>query len=82
MPCGALPDFVSILVYVDITMSQSLTRAENDSAAYTLCLGSHRKFMITACLLKFSKSIIKIMYIQRIEKNNTLIKNTLRALFA
>ena len=29
--------FVHVFIYVDITVSLSLTRAENDAAAYTLC---------------------------------------------
>ena len=43
--------------------------AEMDAAAYTPCLGLHRKLILTAILLKFSQTNLNIMYIQQIEKN-------------
>ena len=56
-------------------MSLSFTRAEKDAAAYTLCLGSHRKLIITACLLKFSKTNNKLNNIHsENRKINILIK--------
>ena len=53
---------VSLLEYHDVTY------AENDAAAYTACLGPHRKLILTAILLKFSQTNLKIMCIQTIEK--------------
>ena len=45
-----------------------VTFAENDPAAYTPCLGPHRKLILTVILLKFSQTYLKIMYIHKIEK--------------
>ena len=53
---------VSLREYFDVTF------AENDAAAYTPCLGPHRKLILTAILLKFSQTNLKIMHIQKIEK--------------
>ena len=44
-----------------------VTFAENDAAAYTQCLGPNKKLILTAILLKFSKTNIKIMFIQKIQ---------------
>ena len=45
-----------------------VTFAENDIAAYTPCMGHHRKLILTAFSLKFSQTNLKIMFIQKIEK--------------
>ena len=41
-----------------------VTLAENDTAAYTTFIGSYRKRILTAILLKFSQTNLKILYIQ------------------
>ena len=46
----------------------NVTFAENDPAAYTQCLGPHRKLIMTAIQLNFSQTNLKIMHIQKIEK--------------
>ena len=45
-----------------------ITFAESDAAAYMPCLEPHRKLILTAILLKFSQTSLKVMYIQKIEK--------------
>ena len=45
-----------------------VTFAENDAAVYTPCLGPHRKLILTAILVNFSQTNLKVMYIQKIEK--------------
>ena len=45
----------------------NVTLARNDAAAYTLCLRSHKKLILTAIDLKFSQINLKIIYIQKIE---------------
>ena len=44
------------------------TLAANDVASYTPCYRAHKKFILTANLLKISQINLKIMYIQKIEK--------------
>ena len=51
--------------YINITKSHF---AENDTAACTPCLGPHRQLILTAILLNFSQTYLKILYIQKIEK--------------
>ena len=48
-----------------------MTLAANDATAYTLCLGPHRKLIltVTVILLKISQINLKIVYIQKIEKD-------------
>ena len=42
--------------------------AANEAVVYTIFLRLHRKFILTAILLKFLQINIKIMYIKKIEK--------------
>ena len=53
---------VSLHEYFDVAF------AKNGAAAYTPCLGPHRKLTLTAILLKFSQTNLKIIHIQKIEK--------------
>ena len=71
-----------VKICVSLREHHDVKFAENDTAANTLCLETHRKLILTAILLKFSQTNLKIMFIQKIEKKTFSIKNTLRALFA
>ena len=57
-----------VKICVSLRENLDVTFAENDAAAYTSCLGSHKKLILTVILLKFSQTTFKIMYIQKIEK--------------
>ena len=69
-----------VKLYMSLREHHDVTFAENGTAACMPCLGPHRKLNLTAILLKFSQTNLKIMHIQN--KINNLIENTLRALFA
>ena len=53
---------VSLRKHLDVTF------VDDDLAAYTQCLGPHRKLIMTAILLNFTQTNLKIMHIQKIEK--------------
>ena len=55
-------------IRVSLRKHHNVTFAENDLAAYTQCLGPHRKLIMTAILLIFLQTNLKIMHIQKIEK--------------
>ena len=59
---------MEVKIYVSLHKHQNVTFADNDDDAYTQCLGPHRKLILTAILLKFSQTNLKIMYIQQLEK--------------
>ena len=48
--------------YCDVTI------AANETSAYTQCSQPHRKLILTAVLLKYSESNLKMMAIQKIGK--------------
>ena len=52
-----------IYVCVLLRKHHDFTLAENDAAAYTTCLGYHRKLNLTVILLNISQINLKIMYI-------------------
>ena len=72
-------NITEVNICVSLREHHDVTFAENDAAAYTQCLGFHRKMILTAILLKFSQTNLKIMYIKKKRKLNILIKNTIRA---
>ena len=55
-------------IWVSLREQHGVTFAKNEAAAYTPCLGPNRKLILTAILLKFSQTNLKIMYIHKIEK--------------
>ena len=57
-----------VKICVSLRKHHDVTFAENDPAAYTQCLGPHRKLIMTAILLNFSQTNLKILHIQKIEK--------------
>ena len=59
---------MEVTICVSFREHHAVIFAENDAAAYTPCLGTHRKLILTAILLKFSQTNLKIMYIQKKEK--------------
>ena len=61
-------NIIEVKICVSVCKYPIVTIAENDAAAYTPGLGPHRKLILTAILLKFSQTNLKIMYIQKIEK--------------
>ena len=64
--------FIYKITEVKICMSlwehHDVTFAENDTAAYMLYLGPHRKLILTASLPKLSQTYLKTVYIQKMEK--------------
>ena len=57
-----------VKIRVSLCKHNNVTYAENDPAAYTQCLGPHRKLIMTAILLNFSQTNLKLMHIPKIEK--------------
>ena len=57
-----------VKICVSLREHHDVTFAEIDSAAYTPCLGTRRKLILTYILLKSSQTDLKILYIQKIEK--------------
>ena len=52
-----------VKIRVPLRKQHDVIFAENDSAAYTPCLGPPRKLIMTAILLNFSQTNLKIMHI-------------------
>ena len=50
---------------VSLREHHDVTFTENDAAAYTACLGLHRQLIVTAFVIKFSHTNLKIKYIQK-----------------
>ena len=65
-------NLTKVKICVALREHHDVTFAENDAAAYTPCLhvGPHRKLILTVILLKFSRTNIKIMYIQKIKNKH------------
>ena len=57
-----------VKICVSLHEQTDVTFDENDAVAYSPCLRPHRTRQLTAILLKISKTNLKIMYIQKIEK--------------
>ena len=53
---------------VSLREHHDVTFVEYDAATYTVCLGTHKKLILTAILIKFLQTNLKIIYIQKIEK--------------
>ena len=57
-----------VKIRVSLRKHHDVTFAENDHAANSQCVGPHRKLIMTAILLNFSHTNLKIMHIHKIEK--------------
>ena len=55
---------------VSLREHHDVTFVEYDAAAYTACLGTHKRLILTAILIKYLQTNLKIIYIQKIENKH------------